>query len=185
MKDAIPGILTPTPAEFPDMADALRRRDEGMALVAQNAEDARPDFGEDAERFILNYITENGPTSGEELVVLAVDAGIRPHNERAFGPVFGNLSRRGAIIKVRQQPRARGHGADGCNVWGLAGRDVPESDSLLVEMMKRDVVASHRALDRVGVDKTKTVPARHIGLEAQEITLSLEERINLLIRAVQ
>jgi hypothetical protein len=94
-------------------------RDEAMARVASHAEERAPDFTERAQGFVLRYLQEHGPTSGEVLSLACKAAGIRPHDDRAFGPVYFTLSRRRLIEQVGTTLRARGHGTAGGRVWQL------------------------------------------------------------------
>jgi hypothetical protein len=57
------------------------------------------------------------PMTGESLVDLCVSRGIKPHDQRAFGSVFGTLARRGAIVAVGYAPRRKGHGTSGARLW--------------------------------------------------------------------
>lgn len=101
--------------------DTVRQqRDDAMQRVAQKAEDHRPSFSQDAETCALNYLRANGPTPGEQLTIACKNAGIVPHNDRAFGPVYARMAKRGLIVKVGECKRMRGHGTSGGNVWGLA-----------------------------------------------------------------
>jgi hypothetical protein len=103
--------------EQPSLLDWRDERDTAMARVESNA---GPDFTERACAFVLDYLSSHGPTSGELLTLECKAAGIRPHDDRAMGPVFMRLSRRGLIVKRGTAIRRRGHGTSGGNVWGLA-----------------------------------------------------------------
>ena len=46
-------------------------------------------------------------------------AGIVPHLDQAFGPVYAALARQGLIVRTGYAPRRRGHGSPG-PVWRLA-----------------------------------------------------------------
>jgi hypothetical protein len=73
-----------------------------------------------ATRFVLGYLAEHGPTSGEVLVA-AASKSYRPHDGRAYGAILGGLSRRGFIRKAGMGKRVlKGHGADGAVIWALA-----------------------------------------------------------------
>lgn len=61
-----------------------------------------------------------GATTGEVLTWTCKDAGIVPHDDRAFGAVLAKLSRKGLIVKIGSGPRHRGHGTAGATVWSLA-----------------------------------------------------------------
>ena len=107
------------PALLPTPERVNRSRDVAMARVAQRAEEQRPDFGSEARGFVLRYLAAHGPTSGEVLSLQCKGAGIVPHDDRAFGPVYYQLSKRGLIVKVGEARRERGHGTAGGNIWAL------------------------------------------------------------------
>lgn len=92
------------------------KRDRAVRQVSQHA---GPSFLRDAQAFIVRYLREHGETSGEELTVHCKNAGIAPHDDRAFGAVYLALARAGTIRKVGQVKRRRGHNTSGGNVWGL------------------------------------------------------------------
>ena len=75
---------------------------------------------EGAARFIAGWIERHGPQPGEKLTNAAVEHGYRPHDQRAFGPVYAGLVRRGVIRCVGFCERTKGHGTAGGRVWGLA-----------------------------------------------------------------
>lgn len=102
-----------------DLFDWARQRDEAMASVAEHAEEHRPDFATDAAAFVLRFLGEHGASSGEVITNACKAAGIVPHDDRAFGPVYMGLSRRKAIVKVGVAIRTKGHGTAGGNVWAL------------------------------------------------------------------
>ena len=100
--------------------DAItRKRDVQMARVLEAAERHRARFRADASAFVLAYLAEHGPTSGEDLTYACKAAGITAHDDRAFGPVLGCLSRAKQIVKVGQCQRIRGNYSSGGNVWSL------------------------------------------------------------------
>jgi hypothetical protein len=99
----------------PETVDALR--DEAMGQVEAHA--GIP-FAEQAVVFIFDYLVNHGPTSGEVLTIACKQAGIVPHDDRAFGPVYMRLSRAGLIVKQGSIRRERGHGTSGGNIWALA-----------------------------------------------------------------
>jgi hypothetical protein len=96
-----------------------RRRDVAMQRVADHAAERRRDFLDAAVAFVTRYLAAHGPTSGEVLSSACKAAGIVPHDDRAFGPVYFRLARRGAIQKVGTVRRERGNGTSGGNVWAL------------------------------------------------------------------
>ena len=94
-------------------------RDRAIERVAQAAEDRAPGFLDRARAFVVAYLESYGPTSGEVLTLQCRQAGIIPHDDRAFGPVYSVLARRGVIEKVGTIRRERGHGTAGGNVWAI------------------------------------------------------------------
>ncbi len=55
--------------------------------------------------------------SGETLTDLATEHGYRPHDARAFGPVFASLVRKGLIRCAGYCTRSKGHGTAGGRLW--------------------------------------------------------------------
>lgn len=100
----------------------LTPREVGAAAAAACVEKAeRGGFDTaGAAAFILDWLTQNGPTSGEDLTDAAIAQGFRPHDSRAFGPVYAGLVRRQRIKCVGTCERRRGHGTAGGRIWGLA-----------------------------------------------------------------
>ena len=101
----------------PPMSVAIKQRDTAILLQAiANGEE----FGRKSREFILQHLKDNGPASGEALVIAAKNAGIVPvKDDRSFGGSFLSLSRRGLIKKVGEVKRSRGHATAGGIVWGL------------------------------------------------------------------
>lgn len=95
----------------------IEARDAAMAQVEQHADQTHPGFGSAAETFIVRFLAQQGPTSGELLTNACKAAGIVPHDDRAFGPVYMRLARRGVIVKVGVSVRVKGHLTAGANVW--------------------------------------------------------------------
>lgn len=103
------------------IVDAIAARNIGMTDVAKSA---GRQFGELASTYIVQHIREHGPTSGEDLTEACHRAGIIPHDDRAFGPVFFRLSKQGLIRKCGTAIRKRGHMTTGGNVWCAATDEV-------------------------------------------------------------
>jgi hypothetical protein len=72
---------------------------------------------EGAGKFILGWLARHGQMSGEALVDAAIQHGYRPHDQRAFGAVFGTLSRKGLIRCAGYCEREKGHGTAGGRLW--------------------------------------------------------------------
>ncbi len=67
---------------------------------------------------ILAILSSDGrEMTGEELVDRCQCVGLVPHDGRAFGPVFKELSRRGLIETVGFALRRKGRGTAGARVW--------------------------------------------------------------------
>ncbi len=96
--------------------DAIAARDAAMRTVELNAGET---FREQACEFVTAYLSDHGETPGERITEACKAAGIIPHDDRAFGPVYQRLSRAGVIEIVGQCRRLRGHGTGGGNVWRL------------------------------------------------------------------
>lgn len=92
-------------------------RDEAMRAIIAHAGQR---FRREAEEFVLAFLERNGETPGEFITDACKAAGIVPHDDRAFGPVYMALSRRGLIEKVASCQRRKGHGTNGGIVWRLA-----------------------------------------------------------------
>ena len=94
----------------------------GQVLAEKCADHAEADGWDrdGATLFVLGYLADHGPTSGEVIVAEAIKR-YRPHDGRAYGAIFGTLSRRGIIVKAGYVNRVlNGHGAPGAVVWQLA-----------------------------------------------------------------
>lgn len=81
------------------------------------AEAADPKFSEKALAFVVDHIREKGKVSGESATLAAVQAGINPPDQRAFGPIYAMALRRGLIHVVGYVPRLRGHGSAGGKLY--------------------------------------------------------------------
>lgn len=102
-----------------DLLDWAEKRDEAMAQVEATAVRVDPQFPSKAAVFILGYLKEHGPTSGEILTLECKKAGIIPHDDRAFGPVYYRLAKANQIERVGTCIRKRGHGTRGGSIWGI------------------------------------------------------------------
>ena len=111
VEDAIKEVSSLEPMEV-----AVLKRDAAMSRVQAKAGE---DFGRKAREFILSYLRQNGATSGEDVTDACKAAGITPHDDRAFGPVYMSLSRNGHIRKAGMVPRRKGHATAGGYVWEL------------------------------------------------------------------
>jgi hypothetical protein len=144
----------------PELVNALR--DEAMAEVEAAAVRRLPNFSEDAAAVTLWYLHTHGAVRAEELTVGCHNAGIRPHDDRAFGPVYNRLKREGLIEVVGHARRERGHGTTGGTVYALANGDHGMSETELL---------AGKALE-AAIIKLATLKASIKSLEAQEEALA-------------
>lgn len=87
-------------------------------LLTRLAAKQRADFMAKACAFVVRYLAQHGPTSGEALTLACRAAGIVPAgDDRAFGPVYMALVKQGAIEKCGSCRRERGRGTAGGNIW--------------------------------------------------------------------
>ena len=91
-------------------------RDVALETVERNAGEL---FKERAMAFALDWMADKGVVSGEDITDACKAAGIVPHEDRAFGPVYLSLARQGSIVRVGYISRRRGHGAPAPG-WRLA-----------------------------------------------------------------
>lgn len=98
---------------------AARSRDDGrQAAEACTAKAERGGFDTAAAKAaILGLLADGQARSGEQLVDHCLRAGLVPHDSRAFGSVFGRLSRDGLIEAVGYTERRKGHGTAGGRLW--------------------------------------------------------------------
>lgn len=99
---------------------ARKAGDRAGKLAADKAERQDDGFRERATAFVLGYLQQHGVSSGELITDAAQLAGIRPPDDRAFGPVYAMLARKGRIVSAGFCMRAKGHGTAGGRLWKLA-----------------------------------------------------------------
>lgn len=99
---------------------ATASRNAILANVEAAEESRTPGFAELARQFVLSYLGNVPRASGEDLVDAAADAGIVATEPRAWGPIFGALSRDGRIAKDGFCQRRKGHATAGGLLWRLA-----------------------------------------------------------------
>jgi hypothetical protein len=87
------------------------------AACLQKAERRGFDAAAAREEILTVLVKAGRPMSGEELVDHCQRRGLVPHDARAFGPVFGTLSRSGKIEAVGFAARRKGHGTAGARLW--------------------------------------------------------------------
>ena len=93
---------------------------DGMESCAEKAEKETTFDVEECKRIVLSTLAKEQALTGEVLVVYCREAGQIPHDDRAFGTVFAQLSKQKRIKKIGYGPRHRGHGTAGAIVWALA-----------------------------------------------------------------
>lgn len=100
--------------------DRAREAGESAAQACINkAQRKDPEFADKARAAILAHLRVVGKASGEVLTDIARAHGAIPHDDRAMGPVFASLARRGLIRTVGFCARTKGHGTAGGRIWGL------------------------------------------------------------------
>lgn len=116
MYDSAPTLSTPTvgPAACSD-----RHVDILLARVEAKANADSSGFTLKAARFILQYLAAHGATCGEVITDAAKVAGVRPLNDKHFGPVYQRLAQSGAIRKAGYAPRTKGHMSGQAPVWEI------------------------------------------------------------------
>lgn len=78
-----------------------------------------PMFRIRALEFIVAYVKKYGEVSGETATLAAVHAGIKPHDQRAFGAVYQQALREKQLRIVGSVKRVRGHGSDGGKLYAV------------------------------------------------------------------
>jgi hypothetical protein len=89
------------------------------ALATAKAERGNPGFTLQARAFVLAYLSEHGPSPGEDITEAGINSGIRCKDGRAWGSIYGRMS--GVQIECLRSdlPRRNGHGSSGGKLWGL------------------------------------------------------------------
>ncbi|MFV0673643.1 hypothetical protein [Variovorax sp. tm] len=90
---------------------------EAAARAVDRADVDDPEFSRKALAFIVEYVQQRGQVPGESATLAAVNSGISPKDQRAFGPVYATALRRGLIHVVGYVPRIRGHGSAGGKLY--------------------------------------------------------------------
>jgi hypothetical protein len=98
------------------------------------------------------WLLEGGQASGEEIVDHLKALGHRPHDDRAFGPMFARLVREELISFVGYAVRQKGHGTSGAKVWKATGKR---------EIAKRALTRAETAARKASVSPS-SLPARYI-----------------------
>jgi hypothetical protein len=95
-------------------------RKRGQRLGDLAADRAAEDFRERAKAFAVRYLQVHGPSSSEVITDAAKAAGITPPDDRAFGPVYAALAKKGQIEFAGWCARVKGHGTAGGRLWRVA-----------------------------------------------------------------
>lgn len=101
------------------LSDALATGNILAGVAAANAEFACHEFSDRTRKLIVQYLRENGESSGEDITDFCKQQGVVPHDDRAFGGVFLFLSRTGVIHATGFCLRRKGHGTSGGRRWSL------------------------------------------------------------------
>lgn len=96
---------------------ALSARDEALSAHETSLPGS---WLEDACNAALRVLRRIGPATGEEVVDRLKGEGWAVRDDRAFGAVFGRLSRDGQIQRGGYARRLKGHGTAGAIVWRAA-----------------------------------------------------------------
>jgi hypothetical protein len=113
-------LFTDDEPDSPQPPEHIIARDAAMEIVESNANEAMPDFSVLAADFIVKHLQSVESAPGEDLTEACKKAGIIPHDDRAFGPVYMRLSRDKKIEKAGSCARRRGHGTSGGIIWRLS-----------------------------------------------------------------
>jgi hypothetical protein len=105
--------------ETPTLPVARAIGEAAMRCAIDRADRDEPGFSERAKAFVIQYLTERGTASGEDITDACKAAGIVPADDRAFGPVYSTLRRRSAIAFAGFCARRKGHGTAGGCLWRL------------------------------------------------------------------
>ena len=105
--------------DYDHFTHARAERDVAMTRVAEKAERVEPGFSERAYEALVAYVAQHAEFGGEDATDAIKAAGIVPHDDRAFGPIYMAAVRNGLIKRVRFVPRRRGHGSPG-PLWARA-----------------------------------------------------------------
>lgn len=93
---------------------------EAGARAMHKAESLYPEFSARALEFIAAHARQSKAEdrfTGEQLTNMMKLSGIRPGDDRAFGPVFAKAIKQGLIAAVGFAPRVKGHGTAGGRVY--------------------------------------------------------------------
>ena len=110
--------MKPTPIQYEQRVRTARSIGTDAAeRCTEKAAANDPMFRVKALEFIVAYVKKHGTASGEAATLAAVQAGIRPHDARAFGSVYAQAIREKQLRVVGECRRVRGHGTRGGSVY--------------------------------------------------------------------
>lgn len=113
-------ILTAWEVQEDSLTATARKRGAWFGdLAADRAEREVDDFQARAAKFVLIYLAEHGISSGELITDACKLSGIRPPDDRAFGPVYASLAMANKIECAGFVARRKGHGTAGWRLWRL------------------------------------------------------------------
>lgn len=108
----------PAIPQFRRVSDARAEGDIAAQLCLTLAQKKDPTFSARAYAFIVEFVrTQPEPVSGETVTLACRQAGITPHDDRAFGSIYAKAIRNNAIVVVGFCARARGHGTAGGRLY--------------------------------------------------------------------
>lgn len=99
-----------------ELWQAIEAGNKAQELVAKKA---GVDFMQKAAAQMLAYLALYREATGEDLTDACLSKGIKPENDKAFGPVISYLSRSGQIERAGYAQRRKGHGTSGAIIWKL------------------------------------------------------------------
>lgn len=105
--------------DFSSLSAASAKGDIAANACLAKAQSKDPGFADKAKAAILAHLAAKGQASGEELTDVARAHGAIAHDDRAFGPVFSGLARKGLIRTVGYCLRSKGHGTTGGRIWSI------------------------------------------------------------------
>lgn len=105
------------PSHAQRVATARKLGEERGVHCRNKADVVCPDFAERALNFIAEYARKQATFTGEDATNAAKMSGIRPHDDRAFGPVYAKALRENIIRVVGFVPRVKGHGSAGGKLY--------------------------------------------------------------------
>lgn len=113
-------VATPPGRDVSAALQARRTGDIAADACTSKADAVCPGFSGRAYAFIAEFTEFRAPDAtftGEELTDRMKEAGIVPHDDRAFGSIFSKAIRDGLLHVVGSATRTKGHGTAGARVY--------------------------------------------------------------------